>query len=320
MDRREELSLPSSYYIQRSMAGPGPGPQRSIGVNSMSSMFENPYQANSFGSSLPPEQPPAISPRGVNLGAASVTAPPAEVVRRKRGRPRKYGPDGGGGGASLVLSPRSVGPMPSGKRGRGRPPGSGQKQHLSSLGECLSGSAGTNFTPHLITVSGGEDIAAKIMSFSQQISRAICVLSASGAVSAVTLQQPSTSGGNIRYEGHFEILCLSGSYLPSDNGGPHNRTGGLSISLASPDGRAVGGGVGGVLIAASHVQVILGSFLWGNSKIKNKAKETPKHDHPPGGGDPVAQSAYPRNQNLSPPSSVGVWPGSQSIDLDLMHE
>ena len=90
-------------------------------------------------------------------------------------------------------------------------------------------------------------------------------------------------------------------------GGSRNRTGGLSVSLASPDGRVIGGGVGGVLIAASPVQVkcilllssyyvlkdhhyhvktcnllnldallpqvIVGSFTWGGSKTKIKKKE-----------------------------------------------
>lgn len=40
----------------------------------------------------------------------------------------------------------------------------------------------------------------KIMSFSQQGPRAICVLSANGAVSTATLRQPSTSGGTVTYE------------------------------------------------------------------------------------------------------------------------
>lgn len=48
---------------------------------------------------------------------------------------------------------------------------------------------------------------------------------------------------------------MSGSYLLTNDGGSHNRSGGLSVSLASPDGRVIGGGVGGVLIAASPVQV-----------------------------------------------------------------
>jgi hypothetical protein len=61
-------------------------------------------------------------------------------------------------------------------------------------------------------------------------------------------------------QGRFEILCLSGSYLFSNDGGSRNRTGGLSVSLASPDGCVIGGGVGGVLIAASPVQVTVKCF------------------------------------------------------------
>lgn len=38
-------------------------------------------------------------------------------------------------------------------------------------------------------------------------------------------------------------------------GGQHSRTGGLSVSLAGPDGRVLGGGVAGLLTAASPVQV-----------------------------------------------------------------
>lgn len=63
----------------------------------------------------------------------------------------------------------------------------------------------------------------------------------------------------IPLQGRFEILCLSGSYLLTDNSGSRGRSGGLSISLASPDGRVIGGGVGGMLIAASPVQV---RFYW----------------------------------------------------------
>lgn len=43
--------------------------------------------------------------------------------------------------------------------------------------------------------------------------------------------------------------------MPSDNGGTRSRSGGMSVSLASPDGRVVGGGVAGLLVAASPVQV-----------------------------------------------------------------
>ena len=44
--------------------------------------------------------------------------------------------------------------------------------------------------------------------------------------------------------------------MPSETGGIRNRSGGMSVSLASPDGRVVGGGVAGLLVAASPVQVL----------------------------------------------------------------
>lgn len=47
---------------------------------------------------------------------------------------------------------------------------------------------------------------------------------------------------------------MSGSYLLAEEGGPHNRTGGVSVSLSSPDGHVIGGSAG-MLIAAGPVQV-----------------------------------------------------------------
>uniref|UniRef100_A0A803QUY5 AT-hook motif nuclear-localized protein n=1 Tax=Cannabis sativa TaxID=3483 RepID=A0A803QUY5_CANSA len=202
-----------------------------------------------------------------------------EPMKRKRGRPRKYGPDGtmalalspsvpvshsGGGGFSSphtgVAPPPSDGGLAGGpgspsstKKARGRPPGSSKKQQLDGMG--------FGFTPHVITVKAGEDVSSKIMSFSQHGPRAVCILSANGAISNVTLRQPATSGGTVTYEGRFEILSLSGSFLLTENGGQRSRTGGLSVSLSGPDGRVLGGGVAGLLMAATPVQVVVGSFV-----------------------------------------------------------
>jgi hypothetical protein len=62
-------------------------------------------------------------------------------------------------------------------------------------------------------------------------------------------------------QGRFEILSLSGSFLLSENGGQRSRTGGLSVSLSGPDGRVLGGGVAGLLTAASPVQVRFVLFI-----------------------------------------------------------
>ncbi|XP_074559332.1 AT-hook motif nuclear-localized protein 10-like [Curcuma longa] len=195
-----------------------------------------------------------------------------ESFKRKRGRPRKYGPDGT---PILAVSPLSRSPAPplstttfspatnmaatvaaeGAKKARGRPRGSTNKRHIKALG-----STGTGFMPHVIAVQTGEDVSAKIMEFSLQSRRAICVLSANGAIANPSLRQISTSGGTVTYEGRFEVLSLSGSFLLTHSGGQRSQTGGLSVSLAGPDGHVIGGGLAGVLIAASPVQVIVGSF------------------------------------------------------------
>lgn len=324
MDRRD--AMPASYYTQGGASGTGSGVQSlfhgSHGIHPLTSAsmpFPSNFGGGSLGSPLSAETSSTIPTHEVSAGAqAVVAAPPGEPVKRKRGRPRKYGPEGT---VSLALSSSSVSPpgptstLP--RRGRGRPPGSGRKQQLASAGDLLSGSAGMGFTPHIINVAVGEDVAAKITSFSQQGSKAVCVLSANGAVNTVTLRQPSSSGGTITYEGRLEILCLSGSFLLTEDSGSRNRMGGLSISLASPDGRVIGGGVGGMLIAASPVQVIVGSFSWGSSKTKHRKGEGSK------ARTMHTTSAPPPTQNLTP-VSMGVWPDSQPlgihdhVDIDLM--
>ncbi|CAA3014698.1 AT-hook motif nuclear-localized 7-like, partial [Olea europaea subsp. europaea] len=137
---------------------------------------------------------------------------------KKRGRPRKYDSDGNlrvplvgspPGGVILppapsvgfTLSPNPASKYSSGsKKGRGRPTGSGNWQILASLGELFTTTAGGDFTPHMITVYTGEDVAGKIITFAQKGPRGICVLSANGSVSNVTIRQPGSSGGILTYE------------------------------------------------------------------------------------------------------------------------
>ncbi|KAG6477120.1 AT-hook motif nuclear-localized protein 1-like [Zingiber officinale] len=183
---------------------------------------------------------------------------------KKRGRPRKYVPDG----LALVPSPTagSASPFSPGsgsseaKRGRGRPRGSGNRQLLAALGEYFTVSAGGGFTPHVVTIDTGEDVIARIRSFSEKGPRTTCILSANGAVSNATLHQQGSSGGTFTYEGRFEILSLSGSFSNAATGGVRSRTRSINVSLAGPDGRVIGGGVAGLLLAASPIQMIVGSF------------------------------------------------------------
>ncbi|KAK8521993.1 hypothetical protein V6N12_066563 [Hibiscus sabdariffa] len=329
MDRRDAMALSGSatYYMQqRGIPGLGSEPESGMhgsqGIHPLSTpnvQYQSSVRPTTITSTLPLESPSGITPHGVNAGTPSAMSP-SETVKRKRGRPRKYGPNGT---VSLALTPASAATHPaSQKRGRGRPPGTGRKQQLASLGEWLSGSAGTGFTPHVITVAIGEDVAAKILSFSQQGPRAVCILSANGAVSSATLLQASSSGGSVTYEGRFEILCLSGSYLQTSNSGSCNRTGCLSVSLATPDGRVIGGSVGGMLIAASPIQVILGSFIWGGAKTKSKKPEGQEclNDSDNQSVDNlVSPSGSSPSQNPIPTSPAGVWPGSRMMDMRNTH-
>ncbi|XP_030947855.1 AT-hook motif nuclear-localized protein 6-like [Quercus lobata] len=235
----------------------------------------------------------AGTPTIVAASPVSVAVPSTEG-KKKRGRPRKYGPDGAKAGAgagavagakaaSLALSPMPIsssipltGEFSAWKRGRGRPVDSVKKSHKSeyeSPGERIAYSVGANFTPHVITVNAGEDVTMKVMSFSQQGARAICILSANGTISNVTLRQPTSSGGTLTYEGRFEILSLCGSFMPTDSGGTKSRSGGMSVSLAGPDGRVVGGGLAGLLVAAGPVQVVVGSFLPGHQQEQKPKKQ-----------------------------------------------
>ncbi|KAK7263311.1 hypothetical protein RJT34_30899 [Clitoria ternatea] len=236
-----------------------------------------------FASVPPPQQQHHPPPPSESFSAApsydgpSSPMKPCSLAKKKRGRPRKYSPDGN---IALGLAPTHVSPSGGGadstgtpsadasaKKHRGRPPGSGKKQ-LDALG-----AGGVGFTPHVILVDTGEDITAKIMAFSQQGPRTVCILSANGAICNVTLRQPALSGGTATYEGRFEIISLSGA-LQSENNGERSRTGGLNVSLAGSDGRVLGGGVAGMLTAASPVQVIVGSFIADGKKSSSNVQKS----------------------------------------------
>lgn len=244
---------------------------------------ENPATTGGSTTPAPAPTPAAQGTAPPPQSAAAGGAPTAMMMpgKKKRGRPRKYGPDGS---VTMALSPKPISSsappsqvidFSADKRGKVRPASSVSKAkfEVENLGQWVACSVGANFTPHIITVNSGEDVTMKIISFSQQGPRAICILSANGVISSVTLRQPDSSGGTLTYEGRFEILSLSGSFMPSESGGTRSRSGGMSVSLASPDGRVVGGGVAGLLVAASPVQVVVGSFLAGNQHEQKPKKQ-----------------------------------------------
>eukprot|EP00252_Welwitschia_mirabilis_P007423 TRINITY_DN1876_c0_g1_i1.p1 TRINITY_DN1876_c0_g1~~TRINITY_DN1876_c0_g1_i1.p1 ORF type:complete len:369 (-),score=57.30 TRINITY_DN1876_c0_g1_i1:290-1396(-) len=303
-----DASYPSS--VQRAHAGGTPHSAMPTVIRQHSSsavtIAANPN--NSTSSQYHTDPSTAIVSHASNMGLGGAMQR-IEPMKRKRGRPRKYGPDGS---MALALAPLSSAPAmfsPSQKRGRGRPPGSGKKQQLAALG-----SAGVGFTPHVLTIGTGEDVAALIMSFSQQGPRAVCIMSANGAISNATLRQPATSGGTVTYEGRFEILTLTGSFLLNENCGTRSRTGGLSITLAGPDGRIIGGGVAGLLTAATPVQVVVGSFLNNGRKAQPKLsiQEPAAGVQQANAGGTGAVASPPSRGTMSESSGGGGSPLNQS--------
>ncbi|XP_009789955.1 AT-hook motif nuclear-localized protein 1-like [Nicotiana tabacum] len=260
---------------------------------------------------MAPRTENALVPAGTSPAATApvATGIPLSSEKKKRGRPRKYGPDGA---VTRTLSPMPISasaPPTSGsflpeKVSVARPASEKKPRNkvgAENLGEWISCSTGGNFLPHMITVEAGEDVTMKIISFSQQGPRAICIISAVGLISNVTLRQPNTSGGTLTYEGRFEILSLSGSFTPTEFGGSRtSRTGGMSISLASPDGRVVGGTLAGLLIAASPVQVVVGSFLPSNYQ---EAKPKKQKAEPKAIPYATVSPAAPHSSNMEPRSS-----------------
>lgn len=209
-------------------------------------------------------QSPAVAFGGDGAAADSTVGERlGGMEKRKRGRPRKLDADNNAAAAAAAsafsgcLASHSE---PSEKRGRGRPKGSGKLQIFGSADWNFSSTAGKSFTPFVETVNTGEDVVAKIFSYSPKGSRSVCVLSATGPVSSVIIRPPGSFQGNLRYEGRFEILSLSGSYAYSETAGPRHKTCMLTVSLANPDGQVFGGALAGSLIAAGPVQLVVGSF------------------------------------------------------------
>jgi hypothetical protein len=138
-----------------------------------------------------PSPPPAAAVHGgggaEDAAAAAIATPAARSL-------------GAGDSGSMQVSGHGEHAGLSSRRRRGRPKGSGRRQILANLGEWYALSAGGSFTPHVIIVATGEDVAARIMSFSQKGPRSVCILAANGTISNVVLNQPGSSGSTFSYE------------------------------------------------------------------------------------------------------------------------
>ncbi|XP_071939372.1 AT-hook motif nuclear-localized protein 20-like [Coffea arabica] len=140
------------------------------------------------------------------------------------------------------------------RRPRGRPPGSKNKPKPPIFVTRDSPNA---LRSHVMEVAGGSDVAESIAQFARKRQRGVCVLSGSGSVANVTLRQPAAPGAVVALHGRFEILSLTGAFLPGP--APPGATG-LTVYLAGGQGQVVGGSVVGSLVAAGPVLVIAATF------------------------------------------------------------
>ncbi|KAK8967175.1 putative DNA-binding protein ESCAROLA [Platanthera guangdongensis] len=140
------------------------------------------------------------------------------------------------------------------RRPRGRPPGSKNKPKPPIFVTRDSPNA---LRSHVMEVAGGADVADSIAQFSRRRQRGVCVLSGAGAVANVTLRQPAAPGAVVALHGRFEILSLTGTFLPGP--APPGSTG-LTVYLAGGQGQVVGGSVVGPLVAAGPVMVVAATF------------------------------------------------------------
>ncbi|KAB1209867.1 hypothetical protein CJ030_MR6G004349 [Morella rubra] len=105
----------------------------------------------------------------------------------------------------------------------------------------------------------GSDIVESVSNYARRRGQGVCILSGSGAVTNVTLRQPSATpaGSVVTLHGRFEILSLTGTALPPP--APPG-AGGLTVFLAGGQGQVVGGSVLSPLTASGPVLLMVASF------------------------------------------------------------
>ncbi|XP_059307148.1 AT-hook motif nuclear-localized protein 23-like [Lycium barbarum] len=182
-----------------------------------------------------------------------------------------------------------------GRRPRGRPPGSKNKPKPPVI---ITRESANTLRAHILEIGNGCDVFECVSTYARRRQRGICILSGSGTVTNVSIRQPAAAGSVVTLHGRFEILSLSGSFLPPP--APPGATS-LTIFLAGGQGQVVGGSVVGELIASGPVIVIASSFT-------NVAYERlPLEDDNEGGGLQMQpQVSQVSSGNNGPNSGAGV--------------
>ncbi|XP_047328721.1 AT-hook motif nuclear-localized protein 20-like [Impatiens glandulifera] len=181
------------------------------------------------------------------------------------------------------------------RRPRGRPAGSKNKPKPPIFVTRDSPNA---LRSHVMEVGTGSDVAESMANFARRRQRGVCVLSASGQVTNVTLRQPSAPGSVMALQGRFEILSLTGAFLPGP--APPGSTG-LTVYLSGGQGQVIGGCVVGPLLAAGPVMVIAATFS--NATYERLPLEEEDAADGTSTGGPILATG-----GSSPPPGMGLLP------------
>ncbi|OIV94667.1 hypothetical protein TanjilG_25891 [Lupinus angustifolius] len=186
------------------------------------------------------------------------------------------------------------------RRPRGRPAGSKNKPKPPVI---ITKESANTLRAHILEVGNGCDVFDCVATYARRRQRGICILSGSGTITNVSLRQPAAAGSVVTLQGRFEILSLSGSFLPPP--APPGATS-LTIYLAGGQGQVVGGSVVGELTAVGPVIVIAASFTNVAYERLPLDEEENLQIQPPGQDGGHGSSGGGGNNNQFPDPSSGL--------------
>ncbi|MED6200514.1 hypothetical protein PIB30_085905 [Stylosanthes scabra] len=198
------------------------------------------------------------------------------------------------------------------RRPRGRPPGSKNKPKPPIF---VTRDTPNALRSHVMEVANGADITDSLLQFARKRQRGVCVLSATGTVANVTLRQPTAPGAVMALHGRFEIISLTGSFLPGPS--PAGSSG-LTVYLAGGQGQVVGGGVVGPLVASGSVMIMAATFS--NAVYERLPIENDEDQVQEGGGEQGQGQVGPGGNDGGSPAGLGGSGGEGYMVGQLSHE
>ncbi|CAN8325618.1 unnamed protein product [Cochlearia groenlandica] len=198
------------------------------------------------------------------------------------------------------------------RRPRGRPAGSKNKPKPPII---ITRDSANALRTHVMEINDGCDLVESVATFARKRQRGVCVMSGTGSVTNVTVRQPSSQspGSVVSLHGRFEILSLSGSFLPPP--APPTATG-LSVYLAGGQGQVIGGSVVGPLVCSGPVVVMAASFsnaAYERLPLEEDEMQTPPPIHGGGGGGMEAATAMMGGQMPHQQQVQGVLGHHQQV-------